>query len=76
MKVSIWPKSIYADNKYDPTSDAIVEAIKRVNRTVGYVLPAQPVKVTITADFVTFGGIGDREEPNIELEYNKLTEGP
>ena len=66
--VTISPKTYQDDNRYDPTSQAIMEVVNRIKHDVMYMPCKKNVDVTLAISFVRFGNTGDREEPKVWLE--------
>jgi hypothetical protein len=55
------------ENRYDPQGDAIRKAVSEVRRGCAQSAPGQHIVAMVTARFVSFGALGDREPSQIEL---------
>ena len=58
------------NNRGDPVRDAALEAVRLIRRMIDYSEPKRgKIKMTLTAEFVTFGCEGDREPAYIVLQW-------
>lgn len=73
MKITL-PLEMERDNRHDPLGESIRVAVREIKGALFYeVGPGKRVHVKLETEFVTFGGVGDREEPVITIETDVVT---